>query len=202
MRNMKKITILTCLTISLFILPLLSGCQIIAERPESSYYRFNKKYSRFKPDGFRREMENLEEITENSSTSPIAARAYLRLALLYLDYKNPEKNYKKAGIALEKYISAEPEGAKLVEVKNWVNVLKDLDARETEIDALKKEIMQSSVGKEKSLKNKEIKFLREENSSLKHEVDRLRGDIEKLKSDIEKLSRLDLELEKKRKINR
>jgi len=192
---MKKINISIALIISFFMIPVLTGCLMIAERPESSYYRINKKYAQFRPDSFRHEIERLEEITANNAASPIVARAYLSLVLLHLDHKNPERSYQKARRALEKYVAAEPEGAKLGEVKNWAEALKDLEMLQREVDALAKDRALMSSEKAKSEVNEELKLLTEENRALRNAVDKLRGDIEKL-------SELDLELEKKRKINR
>ncbi len=192
-------------------LSFLSGCLLVVESPEISYYRFNKKYAQFKPDRFGQEIERLEELTKNKTNSSKLAKTYLQLVLLYLDYKNPERNYKKARNALKKYVAAEPEGAKLREVKNWTKTLEDLEILERKIDTLKKKRAPRlrSTKKVKLPNYKELKFLAKKNRILKKEVDKSRSYIEKLennitklKDDIEKLSQLDLELEKKRKINR
>lgn len=166
--------------ITLLICPLLSGCLVLAGKQETGYYGAKKHTARLTAASFQDEISELEKRTGDKTNLAVHSKSYLQLALLQLDHKNPSRNYSKALEALVKYVEAEPRAADLDEVQNWITVLKE---------------MQKLQG------GKEI-LLKSEDNKLHDEISSLKATVEKLKGDIEKLNALDLELEKKRRINR
>ena len=187
-----RINILHILIITLLICPLLSGCLTLSERPEASYYRAKKHNAQLKTESFQEEIKRLEGIAGEKTDTSVQAKSYLQLALLHLDHKNPSRNYSKALEALENYVNLEPGAADLDEVQDWITALKEIERLQGEKGSLKK--TQSPGEKEKLLKS--------ENKKLHDKISSLKATVEKLRGDIEKLNALDLELEKKRRINR
>ncbi|MBE9503324.1 MAG: hypothetical protein IME96_04045 [Proteobacteria bacterium] len=187
-----RISIIYKLLITLLTFPILSGCLTLSERPEASYYGARKHNARLGAASFQDEIRELEEKTGDKANLSVHSKSYLQLALLHLDHRNPSRDYSKALECLEKYAAVEPRAADLDEVQDWITALKEIERLQGEQDTTKK--TPNSRIKEKRLKS--------ENKKLNDEINSLKATVEKLMGDIEKLNALDLELEKKRRINR
>lgn len=196
--------IFLALFISLLLLPVLQGCVTIKQKPESIYYGLDRKYAYFNPAHFEKEIRRLKLITYNDAASEKHANAYLSLAMIYLAHNNPQMNYSRARKAIEQYVAIEPGAVKLHNLQNWMKVLKKIEKDKTSKESLHKKSLSKRVSPSKSFTEKkgEVKRLQGENKRLYSEIGNLENMVNKLRSDIEKLSELDLELEKKRKINR
>lgn len=171
---------------ALVILPILAGCLTLPVTPKGSYAGIKRQIADLKPEDFQREIEGIKRPPSEEATVSVRAKISLKQALLQLDHNNPSRNYHQALKALEKYVDMEPGGAQIDEVLNWIEALKELERLHNEEMNLKKERV----------------LLQSENEKLNDEINSLLATIEKLRGDIDKLNKLDLELEKKRKINK
>lgn len=118
---------------------------------------------------FPNEIAQLEAMVPINTDQSFQRKAHLRLALLYLDNKNPTPNYMNALKELELYVSLDPDGGNRTEIQNLLRVLRELG---------------KAVDENKKLKIKVEQLIRENDAGRKT--------VEELKS-------LDLRLEEKRK---
>lgn len=129
-----------------------------------------------KPREFPEEIARLEAMIPKNTDLSFQTKAHLRLALLYLDNKNPKPNYLNAIKELEIYVSMDSEGGKRAEIQNLLRVLRELGRLSDENKKTKVKIEQ--VMKE----NEEIKKENEE-----------------IKKTVEELRQLDLKIEERRR---
>ncbi len=108
-----------------------------------------------KPDEekeFSQETCRLERLAHNHPDVSVRAHSHLKLAFLYVNYRNPQLNYTRALQEMEIYLSLAPAEKQGQDFNNWLAVLKE-------------------VGK----LQKANKGLREEAGGLKETIDRLKS---------------------------
>lgn len=131
-----------------------------------------KRFSSLLPDMYVSEIERLNDVIESGIEKEAKIiDAHLQLALLYLSYNNPKRDYSRALKEIEKYVALQPKSANDYEIQNLLNMLKNI---------------------RNGRKNRRVAKLLSENEKLSEEIKQLNETIDKLKQ-------LDVELEKKRK---
>jgi len=128
-----------------------------------------------KPEGekeFLEETCRLEKLARDHPETSVRAQSHLKLAFLFVNYRNPQLNYTRALQEMESYLSLVPTEGQTDDFKNWLSVLKETEKLQT--------------GLEKALKA---------NRSLREEVAGLKETIERLKS-------LDRQMEEKRRLTK
>lgn len=128
-----------------------------------------------KPEGekeFLEETCRLEKLARDHPGTSVRAQSHLKLAFLFVNYRNPQLNYTRALQEMESYLSLVPTKGQTDDFKNWLSVLKETEKLQT--------------GLEKALKA---------NRSLREEVAGLKETIERLKS-------LDRQMEEKRRLTK
>ncbi|MBW2183376.1 MAG: hypothetical protein JRF49_05855 [Deltaproteobacteria bacterium] len=117
----------------------------------------------------------LKKVIKSHPEQSERIKARFHLASLYLSYKNPQKDYKKALEQLNLYISLNSKAAKQYDVQIQLSLLREI-ARLSEKNMKQK---QSIKGQKQTIKE-------------------LKQTIKKLKQTIEELKHLDRQLEQKR----
>jgi outer membrane protein assembly factor BamD (BamD/ComL family) len=128
-----------------------------------------------KPEGekeFLEETCRLEKLARDHPETSVRAQSHLKLAFLFVNYRNPQLNYTRALQEMESYLSLVPAKGQTDDFKNWLSVLKETEKLQT--------------GLEKAQKA---------NRSLREEVAGLKETIERLKS-------LDRQMEEKRRLTK
>jgi hypothetical protein len=128
-----------------------------------------------KPEGekeFLEETCRLEKLARDHPETSVRAQSHLKLAFLFVNYRNPQLNYTRALQEMESYLSLVPTKGQTDDFKNWLAVLKETEKLQT--------------GLEKAQKA---------NRSLREEVAGLKETIERLKS-------LDRQMEEKRRLTK
>ena len=140
---------------------------------------------------FFQETIRLEKLAHGDNPPSVQAESHLRLALLYVNSRNPQLNYSRALQEVESYLSMSPAEAQRDDVQNWFAVLKELDRvrKEKRVMEGKKQGFQTQIDKLRI----SLKKIQEENSNLADEVANLQEIIEKLKN-------LDWQMEEKRNL--
>jgi len=100
---------------------------------------------------FLQETCRLEKLAHDHPDVSVRARSHLKLAFLYVNYRNPQLNYTRALQEMESYLSLAPAGRQGEDFNNWLAVLKE-------------------TGK----LQKANRSLREEVAALKETIDRLK----------------------------
>jgi len=128
-----------------------------------------------RPEGekeFFQETSRLEKRAGEHPETSARAQSHLQLALLYVNYRNPNLNYTRALQEMESYFSLTPGKAQRDDVQNWFAVLKEVGKLQTGMERMQKV-----------------------NKSLRDEVAGLKETIERLKS-------LDRRMEERRSITK
>jgi hypothetical protein len=128
-----------------------------------------------KPEGeteFLEETCRLEKLARDHPETSVRAQSHLKLAFLFVNYRNPQLNYTRALQEMESYLSLAPTKGQTDDFKNWLSVLKETEKLQ--------------AGLEKAQKA---------NKSLREEVAGLKEAIERLKS-------LDRQMEEKRRLTK
>ena len=128
-----------------------------------------------KPEGeteFLEETCRLEKLVRDHPETSVRAQSHLKLAFLFVNYRNPQLNYTRALQEMESYLSLAPTKGQTDDFKNWLSVLKETEKLQ--------------AGLEKAQKA---------NKSLREEVAGLKEAIERLKS-------LDRQMEEKRRLTK
>ena len=128
-----------------------------------------------RPEGekeFFQETSRLEKRAREHPETSVRAQSHLRLAFLYVNYRNPQINYTRALHEMESYFSLVPGKAQTDDVQNWLAVLKEVGKLQTGMERMQKV-----------------------NKSLRDEVAGLKETIEKLKS-------LDRHIEERRSLTK
>ncbi len=121
---------------------------------------------------FWEETCRLEKVARDHPDASVRARSHLKLAYLYVNYRNPQLNYTRALQEMESYLSLAPEKKQIDEFSNWLAALKEIEKLQT--------------GLEKAQKTN--RSLREEAAGLKETIDRIKN--------------LDRQMEEKRKLTK
>jgi len=128
-----------------------------------------------RPEGekeFFQETSRLEKRAREHPETSVRAQSHLQLALLYVNYRNPQINYTRALQEMESYFSLPPGKEQTDDVQNWFAVLKEVVKLQTGMERMQKQ-----------------------NKSLRDEVAGLKETIEKLKS-------LDRHIEQRRSLTK
>jgi chromosome segregation ATPase len=154
-------------------------------------------------DPYSREIAKLNQLVAKKSKSSAAKEAHLKLARLYADHKNHNRNYRKALAHLQAYIRLDKSETD-DETLNWLASLKEIDRLTKKINTQNRQLSQM---KEKLAQSKEEKSaltrsnhkLRREEISLRDKTRKLEESNLKLQKTIEMLKHLDQRLEEKRR---
>ena len=155
-------------------------------------------------DKYTKEIHELNQFIQHNSKSTKTKNAHLKLAQLYSDHKNQQRNYQKALKHLRAYMNME-ESTVDGEMLNWMASLKEIDRLSKEITAQQQQINTMQDQLEQSKKSKlalsrtNHKLTREE-INLREKNRRLEESNQNLKKTIEMLKNLDQRLEEKRKL--
>ena len=154
-------------------------------------------------DHYSREIAKLNQLVTKKSNSSTTKEAHLKLARLYANHKNPNRNYQKALVHLQACIRLDKSKAD-EETLNWLASLKEIDRLSKEVDSqnrqigkIQKKLAQSK--KEKSALTRTNLKLRREEISLRDKTRKLEESNLKLQKTIEMLKNLDQRLEEKRR---
>ncbi len=156
-------------------------------------------YASLNSEDFHKEITRLKGIAYGKSSPEDTADAHLRLALLYMDYRNPDRSYGDAIRELELYLSnpdAAGDGGKTIYARNLLTILAKLIELKDAQKRLNK--LAEDLNKDKQNAKEEIDRLRQEIKDMTRRVKRLESENRALKEKIEKLKSLDLQLEKER----
>ena len=154
-------------------------------------------------DKYSQEIAKLNQLVTKKPKSPATKETHLKLARLYSDYQNNNRNYQKALEHLQTYIRLD-NGTIDGDTLNWLasleeigRLLKEVDAQNRRIGQIKKKLEQSQ--KETSALTRTNRKLRREEISLRDKTRRLEESNMKLQKTIEMLKELDQRLEEKRR---
>ena len=140
-----------------------------------------------KPNGetdFLQETSRLENLSRQHPVPSVRAQYHLQLAFLYVEAKNPQRNYARALEEIKIYLSLSPEEAHTIDVQNWLAVLSEIDHLRTDKIEL----------------GERNRALHATNEKIKETNKNLRDEVVGLKETIGKLNYLDRQLEEKRKL--
>lgn len=184
-----KMTLLNNLRIILALTLFVTGCLPSAlpreTKTEDIYPAFTPQA--LKAADFAREIEKLTLIIQNQTVSrEKRSEAHRRLAILYLNPRNPERNFLKSIDELGEFVDSAPEKMDKAGAADWVTALKT-----------GKELQ--DMRKKTTRLEKQLELLTEENQLLVNEKEGLEKTNSGLNKTIEKLKNLDLSLEKKRR---
>ena len=129
------------------------------------------------------EIKKQKKILVKEKDTARHATAYYNLALLYLSYRNPAKDYQAAQQYLKKSAALDKSITGNYESQNMLNLLDEISSSKTDFNALNDKALKSNKKYQKCTKDN-IRLIQEN-------VD--------LKLSIERLKNLDLEIEQKRK---
>ncbi|MGD2098110.1 MAG: hypothetical protein PVG35_11045 [Desulfobacterales bacterium] len=154
-------------------------------------------------DEYSQKIAMLNQLVQNKSKSSATREAHLKLARLYSDHKNRNRNYQKALVHLQTYIrldKAEVDSDTL----NWLASLKEIERLSKEVDSQNRQIVQmkgklDQSQKEASALTRTNRKLRREEISLRDKTRKLEESNLKLQKTIEMLKDLDERLEEKRR---
>ena len=156
----------------LFLLGLImSGCAVINQPEEDGYF-----YPVSRPEDFPREISRVQKLTRYHPDPAVRAKSHLQLALLYMDYRNPNPDYLRALKELKQFVSMSPDGDKRDEAQTLIVLLSAYE----------------NVLLENDQKRRANELLTEQNKILIRENRAFKETIKELKY-------LDLQLEEKRK---
>jgi len=162
---------ITKLFLFLFTGLIISSCTATYETERDNFF-----YPVSNSEGFPGEIARLEKIGRYHPDPSIRAKVHLRLALLYLNHKNPNPDYRRALEELKQYVSMDPGGDKKDEAQSLLVLLQKLEKAQKETEERKRA----------------IQILTRENDLLAEENQKMRETIKEMKS-------LDMQLEEKRK---
>ena len=120
-----------------------------------------------RPEGekeFFQETSRLEKRAREHPETSVRAQSHLRLAFLYVNYRNPQINYTRALHEMESYFSVAPAKEKTDDAQNWLAVLKEVGKLQTSLEKVQKA--------NKSLHD-EVAGLKEMNNKMRETIERL-----------------------------
>ena len=140
------------------------------------FFTFSCSMQAFKkPEGdkeFFQETSRLEKLAHEDPKPSVRAQSHLRLAFLYMNYRNPQLNYTRALQEMESYLSLSPARTQTDDFQNWLAVLKEVEKVQTRLERVQKA-----------------------NKTLRDEVAVLKETIERIKS-------LDRQIEERRRLGK
>lgn len=176
MRIITLKTLSTALILAIFLVgcqPLTVPSKITSEEPAFAPEEFISS-------DFARETAKLVLITKDQKASPEKkAEAHRRLAILYLNPRNPHRDFRQAIEELGNFLAAAPAQLDRAAAASWATALR--------------------AGQEYQELEKKVANLDRENRQLRKETEELGNTNANLQTTIEKLKNLDLSLEKKRR---
>ena len=152
---------------------------------------------------YSHEIVALKSVVQQNSNAAETKKAHLELAHLYLNHKNPQRNYQQALEHLRTYVAIEDVSIN-EDTLNWMAALKEIDRLSEKINRLSEEITQAQNELEKAnqttmaVQRTNQKLTREE-IMLREKNRKLEESNQKLEKTIELLKNLDQRLEEKRK---
>jgi hypothetical protein len=149
----------------------MNGCAMINQPEEDNYF-----YPVSRPEDFPREITRVEKLTRYHPDPAVRAKSHLRLAMLYLDYRNPHPDYLRALKELKQYVSMSPDGDKRDEAQTLIILLSAYENVLVEND---------ERGRANELLTEQNRALIRENRAFKETINELKY--------------LDLQLEEKRR---
>lgn len=154
-------------------------------------------------DKYSQEIAKLNQLVQKKSKSSATREAHLKLARLYSDHKNHNRNYQKALVHLQTYIRTEKAEVDS-DTLNWLASLKEIERLSNEVDSQNGQIVQmkrklEQSQKEASALTRTNRKLRREEISLRDKTRKLEESNLKLQKTIEMLKDLDERLEEKRR---
>jgi DNA mismatch repair ATPase MutS len=144
-----------------------------------------------------KEITKQEQTVLTSDDTAERTRAHLELAQLYMSYKNPQRNYKKALKHLEIYASLEPDFANDNDLRNWLSALKEIERLAQKLESQDKEVRQ--LNKKLDQTRHEITGFKKKTRQLKKKNNQLAESNANLEKTIEMLKNIDRNIEEKRK---
>jgi hypothetical protein len=154
-------------------------------------------------DKYSQEIVNLNQLIQKNSKSSATKEAHYKLARLYSDHNNGNRNYQKALKHLQTYIRMDDSKVN-GDTLNWLASLKEINrlskrvgAQNREIGKIQSRLKQSK--KENSALTRTNHKLRREEISLRDKARKLEESNLKLRKTIEMLKNLDQRLEEKRR---
>ena len=195
---MGRVTIVMKIGFVWAIISFLIGCAPIQERTNPKYK------AEIKSDKYSIEIARLETILLQNPGSSKKWQAHYQLAQLYISYKNPRRNYKKALENFKLYFPHHPTSVDDQDLRNWLTVLNEIQNQSPKIESQNKKIEQLTA---KLKKSKQANLaLKKANKTLKSNKLRLMNTNSKLKKynvelamKIDMLKTLDHRVEEKRK---
>jgi len=150
------------------------------------------------------EIHRWELISRSHEEPAERARAHFQLALLYLSYHNPNRDYGRAREHLDIFVSLYPEASDTFAARDWLAALMEMDRLSTELAAQKSAVQQLNRRLEETLltqsdlqkANRELARSRE---TYERSNSILTTKNRQLKQKIEKINNLDQMVEAKRK---
>jgi len=145
---------------------------------------------------YSHEIVALKSVVQQNSNAAETKKAHLELAHLYLNHKNPQRNYQQALEHLRTYFAIEDVSIN-EDTLNWMAALKEIDRLSEEITQAQNELEKANqttlaVQRTNQKLTREEIMLREKNRKLEESNQKLEKTIELLKN-------LDQRLEEKRK---
>ena len=145
---------------------------------------------------YSHEIVALKSVVQQNSNAAETKKAHLELAHLYLNHKNPQRNYQQALEHLRTYVAIEDVSIN-EDTLNWMAALKEIDRLSEEITQAQNELEKANqttlaVQRTNQKLTREEIMLREKNRKLEESNQKLEKTIELLKN-------LDQRLEEKRK---
>ncbi len=154
-------------------------------------------------DRYSREIVQLHQLVAQNSKPSQTKKVHLKLARLYADYNNPNRNYHNALEHLQTYVRLEQSKVD-GDTLNWLASLKEINRLSNEIAAQKRRLNQmqgqlTNSKKEKLALSRTNRKLRREEIILRDKTRKLEVSNQKLQKTIEMLKNLDQRLEEKRR---
>jgi hypothetical protein len=148
-------------------------------------------------DRYAVEIENQKKTLEAEKIAERRATASYNLALLYLSFRNPDKDYQAAQQYLIKSAALDTSIAGKYAVKNVLNMLNEMN-RISSSKGVEQQRAKKMKTDYKALNNKTVKLEKKYNKCTQDNIQLIQENVD-LKMSIERLKKLDLEIEQKRK---
>lgn len=152
------------------------------------------------PTEYAAEIHRQEMVLQDQADRSRHGQAYFNLALLYISYKNPMRDYRKALDYLTALSLEDPAAGNQYGVKNLRVILEAVQSLEEK--AASDKVESRSLRRDLDRFNDRLHKTRSENEKCVSDNLRLIRENVDLKMDLEKLKTIDLEIEKKKKMYR
>jgi len=153
------------------------------------------KYGSKTGEDLSQETSHWEKKAQEYEDASIRAEAHLQLARLYLNYKNPKLDYRKALQEFEAHLSLLPEGTKEDEIQNWLRALRELQRSEKERREMRGKI--EDLTRDNTEKSEVYQQMRSENRKLLENIQRLAAEITEKHSALEQQGKKNKKLQEK-----